>query len=153
MNNLYKFVYIVIVQDSFNISSIIDGAALYYVMNFIDSNPRVCKSSNISASSCDENGFCTVSPVDLTGCSQDGKINLSVSAFNLLGGGQATNFSIGTCIIKNYNSYKLNIYDFWSSDVHYSRWYQSVFWCDFWINSESSLQFSSWSARKSIPEK
>ena len=90
--------YIVIVQDSFNISNIIDGTALYYVMNFIDSNPHVRNSSNISPLSCNENRVCTVSPVDLTGCSQDGKINLSVSAFNLLGGGQVTNFSIGTCV-------------------------------------------------------
>ena len=89
--------YIVIVQGSFKISSIIDGAALYYVMDFIDSNPHVCSSSNISASSCDENRVCTVPPIDLTGCSQDGKINLSLSAFNLLGEGQATNYSIGTC--------------------------------------------------------
>ena len=92
--------YIVIVQDSFNISRIIDGAALYYVMNFIDSNPHdvVCSSSNISASSCDGNRVCTISLVDLSGCSQDGKINLSLSAFNLLGGGQVTNYSIGTCV-------------------------------------------------------
>ena len=90
--------YIVIVQGSFNISRSIDGTALYYVMNFIDSILRVCSSSNISASSCDGNRICTVSPVDLTGCSQDGKINLSLSAFNLLGGGQATNYGIGTCV-------------------------------------------------------
>ena len=86
---------IVIVQDSFNISSIIDGAALYYVMDFIDSNLRMCNSSNISASSCDGNRICTVPLVDLTGCSQNGKINLSLSASNLLGRGQSTNYSIG----------------------------------------------------------
>ena len=91
--------YTVIVQNSFNISSSIDGSALYYIMNFIDSNLRVCSSPNISASSCDENRVCTVLPVDLADCSQDGNIIVSVSAFNLLGKGQATNFSIGmSCI-------------------------------------------------------
>ena len=89
------FMYTVIMQNSFNISSNIDGAALYYIMNFIDSNLSVCNLSNISASSCDENRVCTVFPVYLMDCSQDGNINVSVSGFNLLGKGQATNFSIG----------------------------------------------------------
>ena len=87
--------YTVIVQNYFNISSGVDGSALYYVMNFINSNLRVCNSSNISASSCDEKRACTVSPVYLTDCSRDGNITVSVSAFNPLGKGQATNFSIG----------------------------------------------------------
>ena len=89
------FMYTVIVQNSFNISSSIDGAALYYIMNFIDSNLSVCNLSNISASSCNENRVCRVFPVYLMDCSQDGNINVSVSGFNLLGKGQTTNFSIG----------------------------------------------------------
>ena len=91
--------YTVIVQNYFNISSGVDGSALYYVMNFIDSNLRVCNSSNISASSCDENRVCTALPVYLMDCSRDGNITVSISAFNLLGKGQATTFSIGmSCI-------------------------------------------------------
>ena len=97
------FVYTVIVQDSFNISSSIDGSALYYIMNFIDSNLHVCNSSNISASSCDGNRVCMVLPVYLVDCSQDGNINISVSGFNLLGKGQATNFSIGMSCIADSN--------------------------------------------------
>ena len=85
----------VIVQDSFNISNMVDGSAFYYIANFIDSSSVVCNYSDISASSCDEKRVCTVSPVQLTDCSQDGNINVSVSAFNLLGKGQASNFSIG----------------------------------------------------------
>ena len=96
-------VYTVIVQDSFNISSLIGGSVLYYIMNFIDSNLRVCNSSNISASSCNENRVCTVFPVYLMDCSQDGNINVSVSGFNLLGKGQATSFSIGMSSIADSN--------------------------------------------------
>ena len=86
--------YIVIVQDSFNISNMVDGSALYYIMNFIDSNRDMCNSSNVSASSCVQK-VCVVSPVYLAGCAQGGSINVSVSAFNLLGEGQTTYSSIG----------------------------------------------------------
>ena len=89
-----NIVYIVIVQNSFNISNTVDGSALYYIVNFIDSSSIVCNSSNITAASCDEKKICTVSPVYLTSC---GNINVSVSGFNLLGKGQAANFSIGIC--------------------------------------------------------
>ena len=81
-------------QDSFNISNTVDGSALYYNVNFIDSNSVVCNSSNVSAPSCSQR-TCILSPVQLTSCSHTGNINVTMSAVNLIGQGPDTSISVG----------------------------------------------------------
>ena len=99
------YIIIAIVQESFNISSSINGSALYYIVNFIDSSTDVmCNSSNVSPSFCVQQS-CIVPPVYLTACSQAGSINISVSAFNLLGNGPASYFSIGI----HFNMYNSHV--------------------------------------------
>ena len=85
------------IQNSFSISSKIDGSPLYYHVSLSDlTTDAICFTVNISAASC-LRGVCevSISSLDLAQCPPQTNINVSVLAFNLLGNGPASRTIVG----------------------------------------------------------